>query len=96
MEIKIHSIHFDADKKLLDFIETKVAKIDKLSNNIIAGDVTLRLNKSKSPANKISEIKLNAPGKDFFVRKQSRSFEEAIDASVDALKKQVERHKRRN
>ena len=28
MKINVQSIHFDADRKLLDYIETKIAKLD--------------------------------------------------------------------
>jgi len=94
--LKIHTLHFDADAKLEDFIKSKLSKIDKLSDHIISGDVTLKLNNSKTLNNKVVEVKLNAPGKDFFVRKQSKTFEEAIDASVSALKKQLEKYKKKN
>mgnify|MGYP000595244359 CR=1 FL=1 len=43
--------------------------------------------------NKIFEARVSVPGDSFIVKKQCKSFEEAVDSSVDALKKQVEKHK---
>ena len=64
MTVKIQSIHFDADTKLLDFVESKVGKLNTYSNTIIDSEVFLRLDKSNSHENKIAEIKLLVPGND--------------------------------
>lgn len=93
MDIKIQSIHFDADKKLLDFIKEKVNKLDSLHDNIVGAEVILRLEKSSDTENKVGEIKLLVPGADLFVKKQCKTFEEAIDSGVEAMRKQVQKHK---
>lgn len=93
MKLKVHSIHFDADKKLIDFIEEKVGKLLTFFDDIIDGEVYLKLDKSDDSKNKISEIKLHAPGKTLFAKEQCASFEEATDLAVDALRKQLTRHK---
>ncbi len=93
MDIKVHSIHFDADIKLINFIEEKVGKLTQYDSSIIAGEVFLRLDKSETKENKVAEIKLNVPGKDLFAKSQCRSFEEAVDKTVEALRKQVRKHK---
>ncbi|MFO8234803.1 MAG: ribosome-associated translation inhibitor RaiA [Bacteroidales bacterium] len=93
MDIKIHSVHFDADKKLEDFIENKVSKLDQFYDNIISAEVFLKVEKTQSPENKISEIKLQIPGSDLFAKKQGDSFEESTDASVTALEKQLKKRK---
>ena len=36
MKINVQSIKFDADQKLLDFIDKKVGKLEKFFDNIIA------------------------------------------------------------
>ena len=69
MDIKIHSLRFDADGKLLDFIENKVAKLDQFHDNIIGAEVTLRLEKSESSENKVADIKVQVPGSDLFSKK---------------------------
>jgi putative sigma-54 modulation protein len=91
--IKVQSIHFDADQKLVRFIEEKVDKLLHFYDEIIDGEVFLRLDKASDSENKITEIKLNIPGKVLFAKEQCKSFEEATDIAVEALKKQLTRHK---
>jgi putative sigma-54 modulation protein len=93
MTIKIQSVHFDADKKLLEFIQERVDKLNLFYDGIINSEVILKIDKSDSVENKIAEIKLHIPGNDLFAKKQCKSFEEAIDTSIDALKTQVKKHK---
>ncbi len=93
MRVKIQSIHFDADQKLLDFVETKVGKLNTYSNKIIDGEVFLRLDKSSNHENKVAEIKLLVPGNDLFAKRQSRTFEEATDKAVEALRRQLKKQK---
>jgi putative sigma-54 modulation protein len=93
MNIKISSLHFDADKKLLDFVDKKINKLVKFYEDIIGAEVTLRVEKSQDQENKIAEIKLAIPGNDLFVKKQSKSFEEATDVAVEALRQQIVKHK---
>ena len=93
MKLKVQSIHFDADRKLLSFVEEKIEKLTHFYEDIIDGEVFLRLDKNSEKENKIAEIKLNTPGKTMFASEQSNSFEEATDSAVDALKKQITRYK---
>ena len=95
MKIKIQSIHFDADKKLLEFVDSKVAKLTQFHDGIINSEVFLKIDQTSDKENKIAEIKLNIPGNDLFASKQCKTFEEAIDTSVDALKRQVQKRKKR-
>lgn len=93
MRVKIQSIHFDADQKLINFIENKVGKLNTYSNKIIDAEVFLRLDKSSSQENKIAEIKLLVPGNDLFAKRQCKTFEEATDQSVEALRRQLKKQK---
>jgi putative sigma-54 modulation protein len=93
MTVKIQSVHFDADKKLLDFVQERVDKLTTFYDGIINSEVILKLDKSDGDDNKIAEIKLHISGNDLFAKKQCKSFEEAIDTSIDALKTQVRKHK---
>src|ERR1043166_4766580 len=93
MTVQIQSVHFDADKKLLNFIEERIDKLTQFHDGIISSNVTLRLDKSESADNKIAEIKVHVKGGDLFAKKQCKSFEEAIDTSIDALKAQVKKKK---
>lgn len=93
MKVKIQSIHFDADRKLLDFIEEKVDKLNHFYQDIIGSEVYLRLDKNSNTENKIAEIKLNIPGNDLFAKRQCKTFEEATDTAVEALRRQLKKHK---
>jgi putative sigma-54 modulation protein len=93
MKLQMHSIHFDADIKLLDFIQKKADKLDTFYDRIIDGEVFLRLDKSDTNDNKITEIKLNLPGKQLFASGRSASFEAAADDAVEALRRQIKKHK---
>ena len=96
MDIQIQSIHFNADRKLLGFIEDKVGKLSHYYDGIISSEVFLRLDKSNSSDNKIAEIKINVPGNDLYVKRQCKTFEEAIDGSVLALSRQVKKYKEKH
>lgn len=93
MKVNIQSVHFDADQKLIDFIESKVLKLSSQYDKIIETDVTLRIDKATNNENKIAEIRLHVPGNDLYAKRQCKSFEEATDQSVDALKNQIIKHK---
>ncbi|HOZ15469.1 MAG TPA: ribosome-associated translation inhibitor RaiA [Tenuifilaceae bacterium] len=93
MNIKIQSIKFDADKKLTDFIEKKVSKLERYFDNIVDAEVFLRLQNSQELDNKVAEIRLKVPGSELFAQRQSKTFEEAVDDSIDALKIQIQKHK---
>ncbi|HAP69669.1 MAG TPA: ribosome-associated translation inhibitor RaiA [Flavobacteriales bacterium] len=93
MTVKIQSIHFDADAKLLNFVESKVGKLNTYSNTIIDSEVFLRLDKSSSLENKIAEVKLLVPGNDLFAKRQCKTFEEATDQAVEAIRRQLKKKK---
>lgn len=93
MDLQVHSLHFDADKKLIEFVNSKVSKLETFFDNIIAGEVTLKLDKSEDSGNKVAEIRLMIPGKELFAKKQCKSFEEATDLACEALRRQVRKHK---
>jgi len=93
MNIQIHSVKFDADKRLIDFVSQKVGKLKQYSEEIVSAEVFLRLDNDQEKENKVSEIKLEFPGGPLFAKKQSKSFEESTDLVIDALKKQITKHK---
>jgi putative sigma-54 modulation protein len=95
MNIQIHSVRFNADKKLIDFVHQKLEKLTQFDEDIVNAEVYLRLDKDQERENKISEIKLELPGGPLFARKQSKTFEEATDEAIDALKKQITKHKQK-
>ena len=94
MEVKINSVHFTADKKLVDFVNKKVGKLDTFFDGIINAEVTLKVQKPEVANNKISELKLSIPANGYlFAKKQADTFEEATDLAIDAIRKQLDKYK---
>ncbi|NNC82417.1 MAG: ribosome-associated translation inhibitor RaiA [Flavobacteriales bacterium] len=93
MQVEVRSVHFTADIKLIDFIKGKLKKLEQFQDNIIDSEVFLKLDNTNTLTNKITEIKLNIPGKDLFAKKQAKTFEEATDEAVDALRRQLLKRK---
>lgn len=93
MKVNITSVKFKTDRKLEEFINTKVEKLSGVYDGILGSEVTLKLENAESQDNKVAEIRLQIKGNDLFARKQSTTFEEATDTAVDALRKQLDKHK---
>jgi len=89
MKIRVQSIHFTADKKLLNFIQKKADKLDVFFDQIISGEVYLKLENVEDEANKVAEIKLQVPGSQLFAKQQCKTFEEATDQAIESLIKQI-------
>ena len=94
MNIKVNTVHFTADQKLVDFVNKKVPKLDTYFEGILGAEVILKVEKPETVKNKVAEIKLSIPGTDYlFAEKQADSFEEAVDMAVDAIRKQLTKYK---
>ena len=93
MKVQMHSIKFNADQKLVDFVEKKLAKLNTFYDRIIDGEVFMRIDKDKEHGNKIIEVLVNVPGVQLFAKEQSTSFEAATDSAVEGLKRQLLKHK---
>ena len=94
MEVKINSVHFTADQKLMDFVNKKVNKLDTFFDGIINAEVTLKILKPEISENKISELRVSIPANSsLFAKKQADTFEEATDLAIDAIKKQLDKYK---
>jgi putative sigma-54 modulation protein len=94
MKVQVHSIHFDADIKLIDFIQRKLNKLETFYDRLVDGEVFLRLN-NEGIENKTVEIKLRVPGNQLFAIEKARSFEAATDLAADALRIQLKKFKTR-
>ncbi len=89
MTINISSVHFKTDQKLEDFINEKVEKLNKVHDGIMGAEVTLKLENTDTAENKTVDIRMQIRGNDAIASKTAKSFEEATDLAVDALKKQL-------
>ena len=95
MNTTINAVKFKADEKLEKFILDKVAKLDRLIDNVTKCEVTLKVDKPESDNNKIAEISLALPGQTLFNSKQADTFEEAVSDCVDTMRVQIDKYKER-
>ena len=94
MNLSIQSVHFDADKKLIDFIEKKIVKLNQFNDSITNVDIYLKLdNLVHNIKDKIVEIKVAIPKHEFFVKQSCKSFEESFDSAMSALVNQIKKKK---
>jgi ribosomal subunit interface protein len=94
MEVKINSVHFNADQKLVDFVNKKVGKLDTFFDGIINAEVILKVLKPETANNKVSELRISIPANGYlFAKKQADTFEEATDLAIDAVRKQLDKYK---
>lgn len=93
MEIRIQALHFDATEKLQDFVQKKVSKLGKFSDNIVEAEAVLKVIRPETANNKEASIRLYMKNDDLFASKTADTFEEAIDLVVEALEKQINKYK---
>ena len=93
MKVNVQSVNFNADQKLINFIEGKLTKLENYFDKIIYADVYLKLQNTSEPKNKITEILLSVPGDEMVVKKTHKKFEEGVDEGVNTLKRQLQKRK---
>lgn len=94
MDVKIQTHHFEADSKLVSYVEKKLSKLTQFHERITKVDVFLKLdNVAHKIKDKIAEIKVHIPRHDFFVKHSSKSFEESFDFALDSVITQMKRQK---
>ena len=91
METRIQAVHFDASQQLMEFVEKKVAKLEKLCEDATALDVNMKLIKPETAMNKEVALRLATGNGELFASKVSDTFEDALLGAVDAVKVQLEK-----
>ena len=96
MNVNIQTVHFDADLKLVDYVNRKLQKISTFHDKVIKVDVFLKLdNVVHTIKDKIAEIRVDVPRHSFFVKVSSKSFEESFDNAFESLVNQIKRKKQK-
>ncbi len=96
MNVMIQTVHFDADEKLVEYVNRKLEKLNTFHDRIVKVDVFLKLdNVVHTIKDKIAEIKVHVPRHDFFVKASSKSFEESFDNALDSISNQIKRKKQK-
>lgn len=89
MKINTQTVNFNADGSLIDFLETRVQKFEVFFDHIIDVDVFLKVENTSVKENKIAEFKIRVPKDSIVVKKQCKSFEEAIDTACEAVERSL-------
>ena len=96
MNVNIQTVHFDADSKLVDYVERKLLKLPQFHERITKVDVFLKLdNVVHNIKDKVAEIKVSIPRCEFFVKQSSKSFEESFDSALNSVINQIKKKKER-
>ena len=96
MNISVKSVHFHADEKLLDYVNQKLSRLNRYFDRAVEAEVHLKLQDTGGAVHeKIAEVKIHVPGGWMIDKRSGRTFEAAITASTDALKRQLTRYKER-
>ena len=93
MKVSVHAVNFTVDKRLVDFIQERLDKLEKYYDKVVSADVFLKVEKTSEKENKIVEVKINVPGDDFLVKKQCKTFEEALELSAESLQRMLVKRK---
>ncbi len=95
MKISVKSVHFHVDSKLIGFIEKKLSRLSRyFDRGVVDAEVNLKLQDNGSRVqHKITEVRLRLPGNNLIDKKIDTTFEAAITASAETLKRQLVRHK---
>ena len=93
MKVNVHAVNFAVDKKLVDFIQERMEKLEKYYDKIVSFDVFLKVEKTSEKENKIVEVKVHVPGDDLIVKKQCKTFEEGVELSAESLERLLVKRK---
>ncbi len=93
MKVNTQAVNFNADQKLIDFIQNRMDKLDLFYDKVIQSDVYLKVENTSDKENKIFEARVKVPGDSFVVKKQCKTFEEGTDMAVSSLERQLKRRK---
>ncbi|GAK88793.1 ribosome hibernation protein YhbH [Nonlabens ulvanivorans] len=93
MKVNVQSVNFNADVKLIEFIQERLDKLEHFYSKIINADVYMKVQKTSAPENKIIEVRLFVPGDDLIASKTCKSFEQCIDECGHVLERQLKKRK---
>ena len=96
MDVKIQTVHFSGDEKLIELVRKKVEKLNTYHDKITVVHVFLKLdNIVHTLKDKIVELRVHVPKHDFFVKASSKSFEESFDSAYESIVNQLKRQKQK-
>lgn len=93
MKVNVHAVNFTVDGKLVGFIQERMDKLEKYYDRVVSADVFLKVEKTSEKENKFVDIKIHVPGDDFLVKKQCKTFEEAVELAAESLERSLVKRK---
>lgn len=94
MNVQIQTVHFDADSNLIEHVNKKLEKLRTFHDRIVSVEVYLKLdNVVHNIKDKVAEIKVHVPKHSFFVKHQSKGFEESFDLAFNSMVNRIKRQK---
>jgi putative sigma-54 modulation protein len=93
MKVNVNAVNFTIDGKLVDFVQERIGKLEKYYDKVVSSDVYLKVEKTSDKENKIVEVKIQVPGDEFMVKKQCKTFEEAVELAAESLERLLVKRK---
>ena len=87
------AVNYKADIKLKEFAKKRIEKLSLFHNQIIEVFVFTKVENNSDGINKWAELKIAIPGDDIIVKKQCRTFEEAIHTAAQSAERILKRRK---
>lgn len=95
MKVNVHAVNFNVDRKLIGYVQARLDKLDKYYDRVVHSDVFFKLDNTSAKVNKIAELKINVPGDEFIVKKQCKTFEEAVELAADSMERLLVKRKQK-
>jgi ribosome hibernation promoting factor len=95
MKVNVQAPNFTVKESLLVFIEKRLGKLEQFYDKIVAADVFLKVQKTSEKENKSTEILLRVPGSNLICKKESKTFEAALDECIHSLERQLKKRKQK-
>jgi len=93
MKVNVHAVNFNVDRKLIGYVQDRLNRLEKYYDRVVNSDVYFKLDNTSEKQNKIAEIKITVPGDEFIVKKQCKSFEEAVELAADCMERLLMKRK---
>ena len=93
MKVNVNAVNFSADRKLVDFVQIRLNKLDKFYDKVVSTEVFFKIENTSDKENKIVEVKVNVPGDEFLVKKKCKTFEGAIELAAESLERRLIKRK---
>jgi len=95
MKVNVHAVNFTVDRKLVGYVQGRLDKLEKYYDRVVCSDVFFKVSNTTDKENKIAEIKVSVPGDEFVVKKQCKSFEQAVELAADSMERLLMKRKQK-